>query len=108
MGHITKQATQVRCAASRNLQFDLFNLGSGGFGRCGLRNTSLVLLDALESLFKLGDKRSFTRLETALPHDAPEVIATGHVRIVDGHYIFGWSACHKDDDVGLGGLVHKC
>ena len=43
-----------------------------------------VLLDAVESLFKLGDQRSLTGLETVTPHDAPEVIAPRPVRIVHG------------------------
>src|SRR5712692_6213319 len=73
-----------------------------GFGRCVPRSTLLVLLDAVESLFKLGDQWSLTGLEAVAAHDAPEIIATRTlVRIVDGHDIFGRSACHKNNDVGL-------
>jgi hypothetical protein len=66
-----------------------------------------VLLDAVESLFKLGDERSFAGLETITSHDPPEIIAVWSlVRVVHSQQIFGRSACHQDDDVGLGGLVH--
>ena len=69
------------------------------------RASLLVLLHALESLFKFCDQRSFAGLETAASHDAPEKTAT-RVRIVHGHQVFGMPACHEDDDVGFGGPVH--
>ena len=78
-----------------------------GFERCVLRSSLFVLLDAVEAFFELGDERSFSRLETVATHDAPEIIATRPVRIVDGHQIFGRAACYQDDDVGFGGLVHE-
>jgi hypothetical protein len=66
-----------------------------------------VLLHAFESLFKLGDQRSFTVLETVSSHDAPEKIADRFlVPVVHGHQIFGRPAGHEDDDVGLRGSVH--
>jgi len=63
----------------------------------------LVVLDALESLFELGYERGSARGKAVAAHDAPEVIAPSPVRIVDGHDIFGRSACYQDNDVGLGG-----
>jgi hypothetical protein len=45
---------------------------------------SLVLLDALESLFKLRNQRSLAGLETAASHDAPEKIAIRPVPIIHG------------------------
>jgi hypothetical protein len=67
----------------------------------------LVLLHSFESLFKLGDQRSLTVLETIAPHYAPEKIADRYlVPVVYGHQIFGRPARHEDDDVGLGGSVH--
>ena len=69
---------------------------------------SLVLLYALESLFKLRDQRSFAGLETVASHDAPKITATRpRVRIVYGHQIFGRPACHEDYNVGFGGPVHN-
>ena len=83
--------------------------------RAGKRGSSrrmkghlLVLLHALESLFKLRDQRSFAGLETLASHDAPEKIATRVMCIIHGHQIFGGSARHEDDDVGVGGPVHEC
>ena len=68
-----------------------------------------VLLDAVESLFKLGDQRSLTRSEAVAAHDAPKITsARPLVPVVHGHDIFGRSACHKDNDVGVGGLVDQC
>ena len=64
----------------------------------------LVLLHALESLFKLDDQRSLARRETVTTHDTPEIITTRPVRIVHGHHIFGRPACYKNDDGGFGGL----
>src|SRR6476661_2492847 len=69
---------------------------------------SLVLLYALESLFKLRDQRSFAGLETIASHDAPEKIAARMMCIVHGHQIFGGSARHENDDISVGGLVHEC
>ena len=43
--------------------------------RQGEARSLLVLLHALEALFKLGDERSLTRLQTVTAHDAPEIIA---------------------------------
>jgi hypothetical protein len=44
----------------------------------------LVPLDALESLFKLSDKRSFAGLKTIATHDAPEKVSIQTlVRIVN-------------------------
>ena len=45
----------------------------------------LVLLHALEALFKLRDQRRFARLEAVASHDAPEIVAARPVvSIVDG------------------------
>src|SRR5439155_22087108 len=68
----------------------------------------LVLLHALESLFKLRDQRSFAGLKTAASHDAPEKIATRVMCIVHGHQIFGGAARHENDDVGIEGPEHEC
>src|SRR6266481_3487176 len=47
--------------------------------------TLLVLLHALEALFKLRDQRRFARLEAVASHDAPEIVAARPVvSIVDG------------------------
>ncbi len=71
------------------------------------RAALLVLLDALESLFKLPDQRSLAGLQTIASHHAPEKIAIRPlVRVVDGHQIFGRRARHEDDYVGIGGRVH--
>jgi hypothetical protein len=76
---------------------------------CRACSTLLVLLHALESLFKLQDQRSLAGLETVASYDAPEKIALRPlVRIVDRHQVFGRAARHEDDDVSLGGLVHEC
>ena len=61
----------------------------------------LVLLHALESLFKLRDQRSFAGLETVASHDAPEKIVTRVMCIVHGHQIFGVAARHENDAVGV-------
>ena len=67
-----------------------------------------MLLDAVESFFELGDKWSLAGLQTVATHDTPEIIAIrSSVPVVHGHHIFGRSACHQDNDVGLGGLVHE-
>jgi hypothetical protein len=72
-----------------------------------VRASLLVLLYALESLFKLRNQRNFAGLETVASHDAPEKIATRPlVRIVHGQQIFGRPARHEDDDIGFGGPVH--
>jgi hypothetical protein len=61
-----------------------------------------LLLDVLESLFKLGDQRSLAGRETVASHHAPEVItARTLVSVEHGHDIFRWSACHKNNDVSL-------
>jgi hypothetical protein len=79
-----------------------------GFRRCAPRGSLLVLLDAVESFFKLGDQRSLARRETVAAHDAPKITsARSLVPVVHGHDIFRWSACHQNDDVGLGGLVYE-
>jgi hypothetical protein len=55
----------------------------------------LVLLHAFESLFKLGDQRSFTVLETVASHDAPQKIADRFLMsVIHGHQIFGRPARH--------------
>jgi len=65
-----------------------------------------VLLDAVESFFELGEQWSLTRREAVATHDAPEIIAICPlVSVIYGQKIFGRAACHKDNDVGLGGLV---
>src|SRR5882762_7007350 len=81
-----------------------------GFEPCDPQSTRaglFVLLDAVEALFKLGDQRRLTRLETTTSHDAPEVIPPRSVSVEHGHDIFRWSTCHKDDDVGFGRPVHE-
>jgi hypothetical protein len=72
----------------------------------GTRAGLLVLLHAFESLFKLGDQRSFTVLETIASHDAPEKIADRFLVPVHDQQIFGRPAGHEDDDIGLGAPVH--
>ena len=67
-----------------------------------------MLLDAVESFFKLGDEGSFARGKTVTTHDAPEIRAPRPVPVVDGQDIFRRSACDQNDDVGLGGLVDQC
>jgi hypothetical protein len=67
-----------------------------------------VLLDAVESFFELGDQWSLTRLETVVAHNAPEIIAARPlVPVVYRHDIFRRTARHKDNDVGVGGLVNE-
>ncbi len=62
----------------------------------------LVPLDALESFFKLSDKRSFAGLKTIATHDAPEKVTIGTlVRIVYRQDIFRRPARDQDRDVGF-------
>ena len=65
-------------------------------------------LYTLESFLKLRNQRCFASLETIPSHDAPEKIAAGRrACVVHRQHIFGRPACHKDDDVSFGRLIHN-
>ena len=80
---------QVRSGCNMPSAVRLLQLGYGGAARL------LVLLDVVESFFKLGNEWSFARGETVAAHDAPEIIAFRPlVPVVHSHDIFGRSGCH--------------
>src|SRR4029077_6886014 len=109
ISRILEHSTAYRTEFFRSLlEVRLLDFAFGAATRSTRAPRSLVLLHALESLFKLRDQRSFAGLETVASHDAPKITATRpRVRIVHGHQIFGRPACHEDDNVGFGGPVHN-
>src|SRR5882757_6151732 len=72
------------------------------------RATLLMLLHALESLFKLCHQRSLAGLQSVSSHNAPQKIATWpRVCVIHRHHVFGRPAGHENNDVGFRRPVYQ-